>query len=113
MYGHEAMDDPVCVESRTGYVILFESNCNLRLLYPLWKFLIIVKNYFPLWMELVSWVKTLVFLLAIPLFEFRSMNLSLESLSWLKLCHCNSHLEAGHTTLSLLDSRNYCETETT
>ncbi len=28
MYGHEAMDDPVCVESRTGYVIMV-ANCPI------------------------------------------------------------------------------------
>ncbi len=28
MYGHEAMDDPVCVKSRTGYVIMV-ANCPI------------------------------------------------------------------------------------
>ncbi len=40
MYGHEPIDDPVCVKSRTGYVIMVANcliigsqNCNLRPLY--------------------------------------------------------------------------------
>ncbi len=28
IYGHEAMDDPVCVKSRTGYVIMV-ANCPI------------------------------------------------------------------------------------
>ncbi len=66
IYGHKAMNDPDCVEIRTGYVIMVllcdSLNCNLRQICLLWKLrvlllLITVLNCFSLQMESASWLR--------------------------------------------------------
>ncbi len=69
MYGHEAMDDPVCVKSRTGYVIMV-TNCPIMWQSKLQsetalstmeaEIVALAHSFvscFQSWMESVSWVK--------------------------------------------------------
>ena len=73
MYGYENSNDPSSVKSRTGLSLLLPTvpscgtlNCTLRQHFQPWMqrslpWLIVVKNFFPLWIWFLCWDERVVY----------------------------------------------------